>query len=195
MLPRLQLCSVPYALNVANGTIGRSKLVAGAVGTTTLADGAVIGTKIAASTILGGNIAIYTVSGGVNGNIAPSTVTGGNIAASTIVGGNIIAGAVDQSIAPFAPRMIEDGAWRNYAVMQSGTATTDGSGILTVTFPCGFVGIPTVVCTPGRGDGSGFIIVITNISSSNFTVKSGWPATAPMVGAATTFYWIAMGGI
>jgi hypothetical protein len=186
MLPRLQLCSVPYALNVANGTIGRSKLVAGAVGTTTLADGAVTAAKISSLPVIGGaNIALESIS---FSHIIDRTIRHYEIGLGEVYGENIAAGSVDQGKAPFAPVV-------NLGVSQPkiaiGIGTTDGAngGFATVSLAAyGFTMTPIIVCTavPGNNtrsmmiasqDATGFVAYVRDdTNNGSFTVNFNWIA-------------------
>jgi hypothetical protein len=99
---------------------------------------------------------------------------------------------VTQVKAQFAPKVAVNGAFRNNPIIVSGFDLTGNDGKKTISLSdYGFTQTPNVVCIPGRGDYSYFIMMITNVSTSSFSVLGGWPGSG--VGAATYFYWIAVG--
>lgn len=205
MAPRQPLSAVPYAMcannaiTVSDGAVTNAKLAYHAVTADKMENSAVITDKIADNAVTTAKIADGNVRGVDISTTSGQRITAPNIETDAVDARTIAAGAVSQSEAPFAAKVYFSNnkdispAQVNNPIIISGVGLTadSPSGSKTITFPASFSHVPNVVCIPGRGDNSMFIMVVTNVTNSSFTVKGSWPAGSST--AATYFYWIAVG--
>jgi hypothetical protein len=139
MLPRVQLGSVPFAmqaLTVPNGSVTTAKIATGAITTTQLMDKAVTQAK------LGADVSLIPPDGSITtAKIAAGAVTSAKIADGNVTTADLADGAVTQAK---APTLLKDGIGTNN-IIQFGDVvlTNDASGWVNVSFPS---------CFPNRTD-------------------------------------------
>lgn len=180
------------AIEAANW-VTNVRMADNSVGSAELIDGSVVESKLPVSLDLTGKTVLVAA-----GDVNESSPRAASTFFVTRADGNVYSQAVAAANDFTSTNIASNNLARNLpAKIQAGvrSATTDGSGLITITFGSAFASVPVVVCSllaPAGGTSGTFIAALQSVSTTAATVRIYNQAGSVSSSVAVQVHWQAM---